>query len=351
MTYITYDHTDTKGKKIFLVNMCEELQKPYSDMVRKGVAKMLREGKNVLFLAPKKGFASGIICNDCGHIPHCKQCDVSIAVHKTATGQRFGLCHICKHHYAIGDDCKQCGSLETAQYGLGSQQVAERVEQEFGIAPLVLENTSVNSIKKVSGLMGSSALSTARVVVVTRVLAEPSRDWQADCVVVLSADTGLSVPDFQASWHTFTGLFDLFTNWNASVFLVQSYNVDHYAITNACSLDKQAMIDQEDEYRKQYHYPPHGEICLILYKNEIEERLHSTVNKLYQELLFLKEQYEMNDLALYTAPPMIYKMFGKYRYTIVLKWPQVRQFMDIAFSKLQMTKRGFKVDWEPQQLV
>jgi len=80
-------------------------------------------------------------------------------------------------------------------------------------------------------------------------------------------------------------------------------------------------------------------MCLLLYKNEIEERLHTSVNKLYQELLFLKEQYEMKDLELYTAPPMVYKMFGKYRYTIVMKGSQLRQFMDIVYSKLDMAKR------------
>jgi hypothetical protein len=56
-----------------------------------------------------------------------------------------------------------------------------------------------------------------------------------------------------------------------------------------------------------------------LYKNEIEERLFNKVDKLYKELLYLKEKYMMNDLEIYSTPPLIYKIFGKYRYNIILK--------------------------------
>lgn len=329
--------------------MCQEPTKPYSAMVTNGVGKFLRAWKNVLIIAPKKWFASWIICNDCGHIPHCDQCDVSIAIHKTPTWDPFGLCHICKRHYTVWEQCKQCGSTETAQYWLWTQQVAQRAQETFTVVPVIIDNKVVNSPKKIAAL--DHELQKAQLIIATSILATPPAKRQADCVVVLSADTWLSVPDFQASRNTFLWLYDLISNRSAEVFLVQSYNVEQYGIVNACLLDPEKMKQEEDEYRKQYGYPPHGEMCLLLYKNEIEERLHTSVNKLYQELLFLKEQYEMQALELYTAPPMIYKMFGKYRYSIVMKWPQVRQFLDIVFSKLELTKRWFKVDREPQQLV
>ncbi len=56
-----------------------------------------------------------------------------------------------------------------------------------------------------------------------------------------------------------------------------------------------------------------------MYKNEIEERLYTQVDKLYKELLYLKEKYELNDLVIYSTPPLVYKVFGKYRYNIIIK--------------------------------
>jgi len=60
-------------------------------------------------------------------------------------------------------------------------------------------------------------------------------------------------------------------------------------------------------------------MCVLLYKHEVEKSVYTTVHKLYQELLYLREQYEMEDLEIYATPPSVYKMYGKYRYHIILK--------------------------------
>lgn len=106
-----------------------------------------------------------------------------------------------------------------------------------------------------------------------------------------------------------------------------------------------------DDYNKRFCYPPYTQLCVIMYKHEVEERLYTTVNKLYQELLFLKVSYQQENLEIYSTPPLIYKAFGKFRYHIVLKGEDLRNFMEIAYSKLKMRSRGFKVDWEPQNLI
>lgn len=77
----------------------------------------------------------------------------------------------------------------------------------------------------------------------------------------------------------------------------------------------------------------------LLYKHEVENKLFSTVNKLYQELLYLKEHYEYQSIDIYPTPPLIYKMYAKYHYTIIIKGQQVRNFLDIAYSKLLIGKR------------
>jgi primosomal protein N' len=65
----------------------------------------------------------------------------------------------------------------------------------------------------------------------------------------------------------------------------------------------------ENKFRENNHYPPYKDICVIIYKNEIEERLFNKVDKLYKELLYLKEKYQMQDIEIYSTPPLIYKMF------------------------------------------
>jgi hypothetical protein len=59
----------------------------------------------------------------------------------------------------------------------------------------------------------------------------------------------------------------------------------------------------------------------------------------------------MDDLEIYSTPPLIYKIFGKYRYNIILKWKDLRNFMDIVYTKLKINQNWFKVDWEAESLI
>jgi hypothetical protein len=59
----------------------------------------------------------------------------------------------------------------------------------------------------------------------------------------------------------------------------------------------------------------------------------------------------MNDLEIYSTPPLIYKMFGKYHYNIILKWKEVRNFMDVVYTKLNLNAKWFKINWDADSIV
>ena len=84
-------------------------------------------------------------------------------------------------------------------------------------------------------------------------------------------------------------------------------------------MDEKHFREEENQFRELNKYPPYADLCVILYKNEIEEKVFNKVNQLYKELLYLAQKYQMKDIEIYSTPPLIYKMFGKYRYNIILK--------------------------------
>ena len=90
---------------------------------------------------------------------------------------------------------------------------------------------------------------------------------------------------------------------------------------------------------------------MILYKNEIEEKVFTKVDTLHKDLLYLAQKYQMKDLEIYSTPPLIYKMFGKYRYNIILKGKEVRNFMDIVYTKLNLPAKGFKINREADTII
>lgn len=329
--------------------MRTEPMKPFSEMVGKGINKYFQQGKRIGIIVNKKGYASGTICSECGHVPHCDHCDIAIANHKNEQGKYFGICHICKRQYSFSPICKNCGWLNTKMYGVGTQQVKEMLDQKYGIDALIIESNTVNSPTKIKHIQ--EKIPHHQIIIGTSLLTTPIKNYPFDLVIVVHADLWLNIPDFQANWNNFLFLYELFEKHKNPPFLVQTYNPETPSLHYACNMDLEGMQKHELKYRKENNYPPFTQMCVLLYKHEKEKNLYTITNKLYQELLFLKEQYQIEDLEIYATPPLIYKKFGKFRYNIILKGKQLRHFMDIAFSKLKMKSRWFQIDWEPQGII
>ena len=179
----------------------------------------------------------------------------------------------------------------------------------------------------------------------------PIQDYPLDLLIFLNADIGLNLPDFNANEKNFYFLYEAFLKHQCPTFLVQTMNPEHYSIRSACKMKKSDFFALENAFREQHNYPPYGQLCLIMYKDEIEEKLFNKVDQLHKELLYLQEKYQLSDLEIYTTPPLIYKIFGKYRYNIVLKGKEVRNFMDIVYTKLNLAKKGFKVNRDAESLI
>ncbi len=350
MNYERFDH-ETQGtkKSIFLVNMTKELAPHFSELALNGIEKYLKQGKRIGILVNKKWYAWWIICHECWNIPKCKNCDVSISYHRLESGETIGLCHICKTQYNIPTSCPACHSKKIKEFGLWTQKVAEFLKNEFNKDALIIESESVNSPNKIKRLQ--EEIANHQIIIWTSLLTCPPNNAQFDLVIFLNADLGLNIPDYTSAERNFYFLYETFVKHTTANFIVQSFNPDQYSIRTACQMSKEKFYEKDNEFRKTNGYPPFGELCIILYKNEIEESLFIKVDTLHKELLYLKEKYQITDLEIYSTPPLIYKMFGKYRYNIILKWPNVRNFMDIIFTKLNLAKKGFKVDRMAESIV
>ena len=340
-------------KDIFLVNMTQELEHHFSHLMIKWIEKYLNQGKKIAIIVNKKWYSNGLLCTDCGQVPQCKRCSVSISYHKLPSGDMTWLCHICKTQYTYPTSCPKCKSKNIAPFGMWTEKVAEFLKQEFGTESVIVESATANSVNKIGRIFEQLKEKNGKfpIIIGTSLLTMPIKNYPFDLVVFLNADLGLNIPDYNASEKNFYLLYEAFLKHSTQNFIVQSFNPDHYSIRSACKLDKDGFFEQEYAFRKSFGYPPSKELCVILYKNEIEEKMFNKVDTLHKELLYLKEKYKIDDLEIYSTPPLIYKMFGKYRYNIILKWSQLKNFMDIVYSKLHLASKWFKIDRKAESIV
>lgn len=343
MNYELFDHWE---KRIFLVDMTREPDYIFSEIAKSGISKHIRQGKKLWILVNKKGYSWWIFCKKCGFVPKCDKCSVSVSYHKV-NQEKIWLCHICKTQYNFPQKCEHCWSTEILEFGIGTQQVSELLENEFKVKTQIIESEKANSLNKINEILKSDA----QIYIGTSLLNTPIKWLNFDLVLFLNADLGLNIPDYSAAKNNFHFLYDTFVSHNCKNFIVQSFNTENYSIRDACKMDKALFEQSDNEFRKAGNYPPYTDICVIMYKNEIEERVFNKIDKLHKDLLYLKEKYMMDDLEIYSTPPLIYKIFGKYRYNIILKWKDLRNFMDIVYTKLKINQNWFKVDWEAESLI
>ena len=337
MNYELFAH---KEKNIFLVDMTKENEHIFSQIAEKWIKKSIIQWKKIAIIVNKKWFSGWIFCQNCWYVPKCDKCDVNIAYHKI-NDNKIWLCHICKIQYNYPIKCPQCNSDRIKEFGVWTQKIAEIIEQNQKIQVEIIDSENTRSTKKIDEIIKKN---NTQVYIWTSLLNTPIKWINFDLIIFINADIWLNIPDYSAAKNNFHFLYDSFINHNCKNFIVQTYNPDNYSIRDACKLNKELFISEDKKFRKDNKYPPFSDICVISYKDEIEEKLFNKIDLMYKELLYLKEKYQIDNLEIYTTPPMIYKMFNKYRYNIILKWENLRNFMDIVYTKLKINQKHFKVD-------
>ena len=110
--------------EIDIVDMREELSEGNRSMFSKDLREAIqlrldRQEQVVLFLN-RRGYASFMLCRDCGYVPQCPNCDISLTYHKTTDLLK---CHYCGYQETPPNQCPNCESEHIRQVGTGTQKL------------------------------------------------------------------------------------------------------------------------------------------------------------------------------------------------------------------------------------
>lgn len=342
-----YKLADIGNKKIAIVDLLSEKNKLFWDLTDKSIQKYIKLWKKILFVVNRKWYSSSSICEDCGYIPKCKNCDIPIAKYVN-NNQFVNMCPICKTVYENKWVCSNCWWTHIKEFWIWTYKLAWFLKNMYNINPKVLENTDLNSKNKIE--KNKLDLKNEKYIISTSILSSESKYFKPDLVIFFNADSWLSIPDFNVWEKHFLFLYEFIKKYSTSNFIIQTFNQEHYVYENILKLDLQSFWNKELEYRKKLNYPPYSQLAVIIYKSQIEERLYRRISKLENELKYLIENQNF-DITIFPTPQLVYKKFWKYHYNIVLKWKNVKSFLDIAVERLKIKERWFQVDWLPNNII
>ena len=255
--------------KVTIIDMESRRWEMISDPLGDRIKKAVKEKRQALVLAGRKGYASLAVCANCGWIKRCGRCRIPMGTKKEGEVSRL-VCWRCGRKEAMPEACPTCAGKVFRENGAGTQKVEAYLKKLLPGARVARFDGDVlkKSVKDAQAVYGEFKRGETDVLVGTRLLARGHDFPNLGVIGVVDCDAGLSAADFRASEKIFQTLFEagsaLFeTQAPDPEFIVQTRQPSHYIFSVLPELDYLKFAKDELAARKDFFYPPFSELVRI----------------------------------------------------------------------------------------
>jgi len=318
--------TQKKNRSIFSLELQERMRK-----------RLEGKGQVILFLN-KRGFASFILCRECGLVLRCPNCNLSLTYHFP---DRILCCHRCNYSISIPDICPNCRGHYMRSFGVGTQRVEEGVRRLFPKARVMRMDTDTTRKKgSYERMVKAFEEGEADILVGTQMVLKEIEFKSKVLLGVVSADTALNLPDFRATERTFTLLSQVIGRAGRGSLpdevIIQTYTPEHYGIQEACFGDYESFYNRETEYRKELSYPPFTHLINILVRSNVEKQSQKVASHLANALTKAKKEEKVQILG--PSPAPLARVKGQYRWQVALKGANIENLRRVLSPILKREK-------------
>lgn len=312
--------------KVIVSDMKKELRKGNDTDVGEELAAELAanvaRGEQSILLLNRRGARQRVVCDSCGEAPTCPRCSVYLTYH---SANRRLMCHHCGHSQPLPQVCPQCGG-HLSFVGSGTQRLQETLEELFpGREILRLDADVVTPSRGHQAILDKFSKGKAPILLGTQMVAKGLDFENVTLVGVISADSGLYVPDFRSGERTFSLITQVVGRAGRGSkegrAVIQTYTPDNDVISFAAKQDYDSFYAQELELRRAAGMPPFRELFVLTASGRNEEGvLHACQQLRYGLDKALRDpRYEAcRPVLLGPAPAPIYKLNERFRYQLTL---------------------------------
>jgi primosomal protein N' (replication factor Y) len=339
--------------EVEVVDLRDELKAGNRSLLSRSLVRAMTEAlahhEQIILFLNRRGTATFVQCRGCGFVFRCSHCTASLTYHSAT---RKLVCHHCRYSVPLPVECPQCLSPHLRFLGIGTQRVEEEVRHFFPQARILRWDRDVTSSRRAhEELLTKFRAHEADVLVGTQMIAKGLDLPQITVAGVISADTGLNLPDFRAGERTFQLLCQVAGRAGRGFIpgrvIIQTYSPDHYAITSASRHDYLTFYAQEINYRRKFGYPPFSQLANLTFSYTNESTCLKEAERMGRLLAAEKDRRGIPDLRLIgPVPAFTPRVRGHYRWQLILCGAGLDDFLgDMAFP------RGWVVDMDPVGVV
>jgi primosomal protein N' (replication factor Y) len=222
-----------------------------------------RGGRSILLLN-RRGMSGAIHCRACGRSRRCRSCDVALTLHRDGRLH----CHHCGYSEELPEACPECGSVELARIGAGTQRLEGELARRLpGLERIRLDADTAARPGALREALGRFAEARSAVLIGTQMVAKGHHFSGVAVAAVVDADTGLAFPDFRAEERTFqlvTQLAGRSGRDAPGLVLVQTFQPDATPFAFAARHDVTGFLAYELARREELGYPPFQHLVSIV---------------------------------------------------------------------------------------
>jgi primosomal protein N' (replication factor Y) (superfamily II helicase) len=251
----------------------KQMRSHFSSDLIAAIAGRLDKGEQTILFQNRRGYAPYVVCAQCGDVPKCTSCDVSLTLHKN-TGTLS--CHYCGYTVPNSGKCLSCGSTEAFTKGFGTEKVEDELASIFPEARIQrLDLDSTRAKDAYANIIAALENGDIDILIGTQMVTKGLDFEKVSLVGILDADTMLNQPDFRAFERSFQMITQVSGRAGRSkkrgLVLLQTHAPEHQVISYVLSQDYASFFASQMAERQMFQYPPYTRLIRITIKHRCRQ--------------------------------------------------------------------------------
>ena len=327
-----------------LVDLKQELRNGNSGAIscslRDAIAETVAAGEQCILFLNRRGSHRCMICVDCGEVPMCPRCSVSLTYHG-ANGRL--MCHHCGFSQPAFHECPHCGGHLKA-VGSGTQQIEQELHDLFpDLEILRMDADTVSAANSHDMMLERFQKKNIPILIGTQMVTKGLNFDNVTLVGVLDADMSLYVNHFRAAETTFSMLTQVVGRSGRGSkpgrAIIQTMTPEHSVIRLAAKQKYDQFYDLEISLRSLQKAPPFADIFSIMFVGLFEEQVLASANFFRKQLQIMLQNPLYQDLWMEIygpSPAAVAKINNAFRYRVLLHGSNQRSLRQLLAHLLQV---------------
>lgn len=296
----------------------------FSKTLIQKIAENLKNSRQIILLVNKRGYARSVICNECGYVYKCLNCNLPLIYHRDDDSLR---CHHCDYKIKFINKCPICDSKSFKLSGIGIERVVEEFKKLFKNIPFgVLNSDDTPTLNEIQTILKKFNNKEIKVLIGTQIVAKGHDFKDVSLVGIIDADSLINIPTFKAHENAFSLLVQ--TIGRSGRFIdgeayIQTSLVNNKIINYAINNDYNGFFNYEISLRNKYQYPPFYNLYIM---KVCSLNIESLKKEVYSVTTYLKRILGNN---IVTSSFLQNKYKNYFSYEIAIKTKNLKETREI----------------------